>query len=67
MNVIIYTVPDCGFCKVLKLKMDAKQISYQEINDIELLIEKGFTQAPVLEIDGTMKNYKQAMEWVKTQ
>lgn len=60
----VYTTLTCGYCKVLKMKMDAKGIHYEEVHDVEPLIEKGFTQVPVLEIDGIMHNYKEALEWV---
>lgn len=64
MNIILYSTK-CPQCKVLELKLKQKNINYKEINDVELMIQKGFTAAPVLEVDGVAYSFKEAVEWIK--
>lgn len=65
--VILYE-HGCPRCKVLKAKLDQKNIQYDDITDIEVMKSKGFEDAPKLElIDGTIMNFKQAIEWIGEQ
>ena len=50
---------------MLELKLKQKNINYKEINDVELMIQKGFTATPVLEVDGVAYSFKEAVEWIK--
>ena len=65
-NVILYE-HGCPKCKVLKMKLDQKKIQYENVNDIELMKVKGFTEAPKLEVDGVVMNFKEAVEWIGAQ
>ena len=35
--------------------------------DVDLMIQKGFTTAPKLEIDGAVYDFKEAVEWIGEQ
>ena len=48
----IYTSLICPKCNIIKSKMKTKGIEYEEINDENILEQKGFTFLPVLEDDG---------------
>ena len=58
-NVIIYTTPTCGFCKMAKDYFDDNDISY-ETKDVttnpdaynEILEKSGQLGTPVIDIDG---------------
>ena len=65
-NVILYE-HGCPRCKVLKMKLDQKGIQYENISDVELMKEKGFQEAPKLEVDGVVMDFAKAVEWVKEQ
>lgn len=65
-KVILYE-HGCPRCKVLKMKLDQKGIVYDTVNDVEVMKCKGFTEAPQLEIDGVVYNFKEATEWIKEQ
>ena len=65
-KVVLYE-HGCPRCKVLKMKLDQKGIVYENINDVELMKEKGFAEAPKLEVDGVVMNFKEAVDWVKEQ
>lgn len=66
MNVVFYST-HCPKCKVLELKLKQKNINFEENNDVELMTQKGFKAAPVLEVDGVVYNFKEAVEWIKEQ
>ena len=66
-NVILYE-HGCPRCKVLKAKLDQKNIRYEDVTDVEVMKLKGFEDAPKLELsDGTIMNFKEAVEWIKHQ
>ena len=57
----------CPKCKILKKKLDAKNIPYQECNDIQIMSEKGIEFTPMTEIDGKLLDYATAVKWVNLQ
>lgn len=64
MNVILYST-HCPKCKVLETKLKQKNISHEEVNDIDVMKAKGFMSAPVLEVDGVVYSFKEAVNWIK--
>ena len=64
MKVTLYST-GCPQCKVLKQKLDEAGVEYNIIGDIDLMLSKGLTAAPVLEVDGEMMSFKQACDWLK--
>lgn len=66
MNVILYST-NCPKCKILETKLNKKGISYSIVTDVNIMLEKGFTQAPVLEVNGEVKEFKEANTWVEEQ
>lgn len=54
----------CPRCNILKMKLDQKQIQYQLCNDEDLMIEKGFMSAPILEVNGEYLKFTEAINWV---
>lgn len=64
----VYTQPSCGMCTVLKIKLREKGYEFEEINDLDVLIEEGFTSIPVLELeDGETLQGLEALKWVQEQ
>jgi glutaredoxin len=63
-KVILYTT-HCPMCKALKMKLDKNKIDYEVCEDVELMISKGFSHAPVLEVNGTILSVKEAMRWAE--
>ena len=51
-------------CIILEKKLNQKNISFEEINDIDVMTAKGFMQAPMLEVDGEVMDFKQANDWI---
>jgi len=52
---------------MLTAKLQQKNIQYMKVNDVELMMQKGFTTVPKLEVDGVVYDFKEAVEWVKEQ
>jgi len=65
----LYTSPTCGICKMIKMKLNKKNIKFNEIHDIQPLIEKNIQRLPVMQLeDGTMFTSPTEMnEWIKAQ
>ena len=54
----------CPRCNVLVQKLDNKGIEYDVVNDVNVMTEKGIETVPVLEVDGQMMQFKEAIDWV---
>ena len=63
MKVVFYTI-DCPKCRVLESKLKAKKVNFEECRDIEIMQEKGFENAPMLEVDGVVMNFGEAVRWI---
>ena len=66
MNVVLYST-HCPKCNVLSTKLNQKSINYEEINDVDVMAQKGFTAVPMLEVDGVVYDFKAAVEWIGAQ
>ena len=66
MSVTLYTT-HCPKCKVLEKKLNSKNINYNEVTDTNIMIAKGFTSTPMLEVDGTIMDFAEANKWVNEQ
>lgn len=67
MGKVILYEHGCPRCKVLKMKLDQKGVQYEIVNDIEVMMAKGFNEAPKLEVDGVVMGFKDAKKWVEEQ
>lgn len=65
-NVVLYE-HGCPRCKVLKMKLDQKGIKYETVSDVDAMKEKGFNEAPKLEVGEKVMGFKEAVEWIKEQ
>lgn len=63
MNIVLYS-NNCPKCKILKQKLNSKNIQYNEVNDIDLMIGRGFNEVPLLEIDGNIYRFNDAVQWI---
>ena len=62
--IIMYTT-HCPQCKVLEKMLNDKKIEYTQITDIDVMKSKGIQSVPYLEVEGVLKNFKEAMEWIR--
>ena len=66
MKVILYST-GCPKCRVLKTKLDKKNINYTENNNVEEMLELGFDLLPVLKVDDDIMNFTEANDWINKQ
>lgn len=65
MKVIFYST-HCPKCMVLEKKLQQKNISYDEINDIKTIRKTGYLTVPLLEVNGKIMDFKEAVDWVNS-
>lgn len=66
MSVVLYST-GCPKCNVLKKKMDAKQILYEEVNSVDTMLSIGIKQVPVLKVGDDLYDFPQANDWINQQ
>ena len=63
MNIILYTV-NCPKCKVLEKKLNNANISFEVCKDTKLMAERNISKLPMLEVDGEMLTFKEAVDMI---
>ena len=64
MNKIILYSTKCPRCLMLEKKLEQHGIDFEEITDTNVMIEKGFTTVPMLEVDGQIMDYNESIKWI---
>lgn len=68
MNIILYKSTTCPQCKVAKIKLESKGISFTEELDISVMESRGVRSIPTLEVDGTLyTSLREINNWIKSQ
>ena len=62
---MLYTT-HCPKCMVIEKKLTAAQLDFEICENQDIMKEKGFNTAPVLEVDGKVMGFKEAVNWIKT-
>lgn len=57
----------CPRCIVLEKKLKQKNIDFELISDKSIMEEKGFESAPMLEVDGKVMDFNDAVKWIGEQ
>lgn len=64
-NVILYST-GCVRCNLVKKMLDVHNVPYKEITDKQIMIEKDFENAPVLEVDNKIiEEYNMILLWLR--
>lgn len=66
MSIVLYST-HCPKCSVLEKKLSSKNIEYEEITDTQVMLDKGFVNVPILEVDGIVMDFGQANTWLNEQ
>ncbi len=61
--ITLYTI-DCPKCKILEKKLSQANIEYEVCKDREVIASKGFDLMPVLDVDGQIMGFGEAVKWV---
>lgn len=59
----LYTT-HCPQCEVLKHQLDANKFKYTVCDNVETMAAMGLRAAPALEVNGELKGFKDAMQWL---
>jgi glutaredoxin len=62
-NIILFS-SGCPKCKVLKQKLDDKQIKYEVSEDFDELILQNLQTVPVLKVDGEYYQFGEAIKLI---
>lgn len=63
MKVVLYST-HCPKCIVLEKKLAQSNVEFELVEDQNVMIEKGFMSAPMLEVDGEAMDFTKAVQWV---
>lgn len=63
-NLILYST-GCPQCKALKSILDEAGIKYTICSDKSLMLAKGMRSVPMLEVNGELLPFKEAIAWIK--
>lgn len=65
MKIVLYST-GCPRCNVLETKLKNKGILFEEVNDEDIMINKGFDSVPILEVDGNYMDFGKANEFINS-
>ena len=66
-KIILYSTETCPKCKVLKTKLDNKNIQYEVNMDVKEMRALKIFSVPVLSIDGKLYNFSEANDWINNK
>lgn len=65
-TITLYST-NCPKCSVLKRKLQAKSIPFEENFNVDEMIALGFKSAPVLMVGEELLDFTRAVAWVNSQ
>ena len=65
-KIILYTT-HCSKCMVLEKKLIDKNIKFEIVDDLDIMTEKGFLTAPMLEVNEEILDFGSAVKWVNNK
>lgn len=64
MKVTLYTT-GCPKCKILHKILTENNIQFNENDSVDEMQKLGFKEIPKLDVDGTIYDFKDAIEWAR--
>lgn len=65
MDIIFYST-DCPKCKILKKKLDSKNLTYSLVDDVDVMLDLGLMSAPALSVDGKLMDFSSAINFINS-
>ena len=62
--ITVYTT-HCPRCKILEKTLASRDVDYVAVEDVDTIVAKGFQIVPMMEVDGKVLDFKEAMFWIK--
>lgn len=66
-NKIVLYSTGCPKCKILEKKLGEKNMAYEKVTDADVMIKRGFQSVPMLEVDGNVMEFGDAIRWIGGQ
>ena len=63
-GIVLYST-HCPKCRVLEIKLRQKNIPHTVITDMEKIVATGRQTAPLLEADGKVMDFTEALEFIR--
>ena len=60
----LYTT-GCPRCRVLESKLDAANLKYETVTDVDEMQRLGMASAPWLEVNGELLDFNGALKWLR--
>ena len=66
-KIIFYHTATCPQCKMVEMMLKQKNIEYDSIMNVDVMLERGIDHTPALDIDGTILVGKGIIDWIKSR
>lgn len=63
--ITFYHTECCPKCHMLEKALNDNGIKYESVMDTDVMIAKGFSSVPMLEVDGQMLTFAKALDYIK--
>lgn len=64
--LILYTTDTCPKCAILKEKMYAKKIKFEECKDEQVMRDLTISKVPYLQVDGELLDFAAANKYINS-
>lgn len=64
--MVLYSKDNCPRCDMLKSKLNAKGIEFEEVKDINVIESLGIDFLPVLDVDGELMELSKANNYINS-
>ena len=64
-KIILYTTNTCHRCNAVKQILQVNNVEYDEITDIDIMRDRGFTEVPMMDVGEKTLDYGDISAWLK--
>lgn len=65
-KIILYST-HCPKCIILEKKLKDKGVTYDEVNDVDYMVNLGFTEVPMLVVNDRIMGFNEAVKWIMSK
>lgn len=62
-DIVLYST-GCPKCVILEKKLGMKNVPFTVCNNVDVMQERGFMTLPMLEVDGKVLDFGEAVRWI---
>lgn len=64
MKITLFSTESCPRCKILRDKMVAKNIDFEECHDEDYMVQLGIDMVPILKVEDKMLGFGEANTYI---